>query len=389
MSSVGQFGERRTGAEWKTVALHEVAAIERVSIVSKDIRGSELYVGLENITGDGDFINVGSADASAVKSNKFEFSEYHVLFGKLRPYLAKIAAPEFAGICSTDILPIQPGNRLDRRYLLHYLRTPAVVAHSTHHAVGINLPRLSPKMLESFKIPLPPVEEQRRIAMVLDVADALRARRRQTVAKLNSLAQAVFAQMFGDGSEWPVGKLGDLVPTTSGGTPSRSRPDYFEGHIPWVKSGELRVESVTATEEAITDEALSNSSAKLMPIGTVLLAMYGATVGETALLGIEAATNQAICCLSPTESLSGAYLLGLLRSRRNDLIGRAAGGAQPNISQTIVRELEIPLAPIEMQSKYAERIAAIGRLRSVASSSAAVIDTLFASLQQRAFRGEL
>ncbi len=236
---------------------------------------------------------------------------------------------------------------------------------------------------------LPPIEEQRRIAAVLDAAEALRAKRRQALTKLDSLTQAVFHDMFGDGSEWPMGRLGDHVPTTSGGTPSRSQPDYFGGSIPWVKSGELGVELVTVTDEAITDEALANSSAKRMPVGTVLLAMYGATVGEASVLGIEAATNQAVCCLSPTESMSGAYLLGLLRSRKHDLIRRAAGGAQPNISQTIIRGLEIPLASIEAQSRYAERIAAIDRLRGATRVSGTELHILFVSLQQRAFRGEL
>ena len=126
------------------------------------------------------------------------------------------------------------------------------------------------------------------------------------------------------------------------------------------------------------------------PSGPCCLRCYGATVGEVSVLGIEAATNQAVCCLSPTESMSGAYLLGVLHSSpKNDLIRRAAGGAQPNISQTIVRGLDIPLASIDAQAKYVERIASVDRLRGVTSSSAAELDTLFASLQQRAFRGEL
>ena len=366
-----------------------MAAIERKAIKPSEIVGHELYVGLENLDSSGKFLGVRASADAGLKSNKFAFTEDHVLYGKLRPYLAKIAAPDFGGICSTDIIPIRPGDRLDRRYLLHFLRTPAMVAHAAHKSVGINLPRLSPSVLESFEVPLPEIEEQRRIAAVLDAAEALRSKRREVLASLDDLISSVFHDMFGDGSEWPMERLGDHVSTTSGGTPSRSRPDYFGGSIPWVKSGELDVELVTATEEAITDEALANSSAKRMPVGTVLLAMYGATVGEASVLGIEAATNQAVCCLSPTDSVSGAYLLGCLRSRKNDLIRRAAGGAQPNISQTIIRGLEVPLASIEAQSEYAERVASIDRLRGAVRVSATELDTLFQSLQQRAFRGEL
>ena len=277
----------------------------------------------------------------------------------------------------------------DPSYVGHFFQSPGYWLQIASASDGGVQKGVNSTKLKKLLVPLPPIQEQRRIVAVLDAADALRVKRRQVLAKLDGLTQSVFVDIFGDGSEWPMGRLGDHVPTTSGGTPSRSRPDYFGGHIPWVKSGELGVELVTATEEAITDEALANSSAKLMPVGTVLLAMYGATVGEASVLGVEAATNQAVCCLSPTESMSGAYLLGLLRSRKNDLIRRAAGGAQPNISQTIIRGLEVLLASIEAQAKYAERIAAIDKLRGVTRSSAAELDTLFASLQQRAFRGEL
>ena len=376
-------------ARWRRSPLQEVATIERITVGPGEIQGPEPYVGLENITGSGEFWGVAAAGESRVRSNKFAFTSQHILYGKLRPYLAKIAAPDFDGICSTDILPIRPGDKLDRRFFLHYMRTPAMVMYAAINAVGISLPRLSPRRLETFEIPIPTIEEQRRIAAVLDSAEVLRAKRRRTLTKLDSLTQAIFVDVVGDGTRWPSGKLGEHVPTTSGGTPSRARPEYFGGGIPWVKSGELGSDLVATTEESITEAALANSSAKLMPAGTVLLAMYGATVGELAMLGIEAATNQAVCCLSPTESITGAFLLGFLRSRRRDLIRRAAGGAQPNISQTIIRGLEIPLVPIATQMEYARRVAAADMLRAAFRDSAAELDNLFASLQQRAFRGEL
>lgn len=101
-----------------------------------------------------------------------------MLYGKLRPYLSKIARPNFAGVCSTDILPIRPGPSLDRDFLHHYLRLPNMVELANSRAAGANLPRLSPGVLAGFAVPLPPLREQRRIAEVLDRADSLRAQRR-------------------------------------------------------------------------------------------------------------------------------------------------------------------------------------------------------------------
>jgi type I restriction enzyme S subunit len=177
--------------------------------------------------------------------------------------------------------------------------------------------------------------------------------------------------------------------TTSGGTPSRERQDFFGGDIPWVKSGELASGRVDTTEESITLEALASSSAKLMPPGTLLLAMYGATVGAVATLGIEAATNQAICCIAPTEELTERYVAGFLRTKKNELISKAAGGAQPNISQSIIRDLDIPLPPVPTQNEYSARVGEIDAVAHKIASSEVMVNELFGSLQQRAFRGEL
>src|SRR5262245_27142339 len=96
---------------------------------------------------------------------------------------------------------------------------------------------------------------------------------------------------------WVWTSIGEIAETTRGGTPSRDRPEFYTGNIPWVKSGELKDGLITQVEESITDNGLAASNAKLFLKGTVLVAMYGATVGKTGLLGIDASTNQAVCAL--------------------------------------------------------------------------------------------
>jgi len=152
---------------WPKYYLSDVATIDRRSLSPSEIRSDEQYVGLENITSRGAFEGVDIADKANLKSNKFIFNADHILYGKLRPYLTKIAAPQFEGICSTDILPVKPGSNLNRHYLLYYLRSPGIVKYATNNAVGINLPRLSPKVLESFEIPLPPIKEQEKFSFAL------------------------------------------------------------------------------------------------------------------------------------------------------------------------------------------------------------------------------
>ena len=141
---------------------------------------------------------------------------------------------------------------------------------------------------------------------------------------------------------WKKEPLGKICKTISGGTPSRKNQSYYQnGTIPWVKSGELEnIDSLTS-EEFITEEGLLNSSAKIFPAGTLLIALYGATIGKLAFLGIDAATNQAVCGIFQNENVSLKYLYYYLLFQRPNLIKQGVGGAQPNISQTILKKLEI------------------------------------------------
>jgi type I restriction enzyme S subunit len=157
-------------------------------------------------------------------------------------------------------------------------------------------------------------------------------------------------------AKWAWAKLGDICSTTSGGTPSRKISAYFQGAIPWVKSGELPDGPVTEIEECISDEAVKNSSAKVFPGGTLLIALYGATVGKLGVLTRRAATNQAVCAIFPPDILDTKYLFWYLRNVRADLVAQAVGGAQPNISQGILRDLSIPVAPLPEQTRIVAEI---------------------------------
>jgi type I restriction enzyme, S subunit len=142
--------------------------------------------------------------------------------------------------------------------------------------------------------------------------------------------------------DWEIEELGKLFHTTSGGTPSRKNKEFYEGEIHWVKSGELDKGIIYDTEEKISEEAVKNSSAKLFPEGTLLIALYGATIGKLAFLGVGATTNQAICGIFKNEFVDSNYLYNFLRFRRPKLISQGTGGAQPNISQTILKRLKLP-----------------------------------------------
>lgn len=155
---------------------------------------------------------------------------------------------------------------------------------------------------------------------------------------------------------WELKKLGEVCLTTSGGTPNRGNSKFYQGNIPWVKSGELDRGLILDTEEKISEEAIKNSSAKVFPKGTLLIALYGATIGKLAFLGIDAATNQAVCGIYKNENIDSNYLFNFLFYKKPSLVKQGIGGAQPNISQGILKNLELPIPPIAEQQDIVAKI---------------------------------
>ena len=155
---------------------------------------------------------------------------------------------------------------------------------------------------------------------------------------------------------WQLKKLGEVCNTTSGGTPSRQKLSYYNGNIPWVKSGELDKGLILDTEEKISEEAIKNSSAKVFPKGTLLIALYGATIGKLAFLGVDAATNQAICGIFKNDNIDSNYLYHFLYFKKPNLVKQGIGGAQPNISQTILKNLDLPFPPLPEQQAIVGKI---------------------------------
>ena len=176
--------------------------------------------------------------------------------------------------------------------------------------------------------------------------------------------------------------IGSFCKTGSGGTPSRSKiKEYYEGgDIPWIKSGELAQDTILAAEESITQKAVYESSAKVLAPGAILVAMYGATVGQVSRLRIAAATNQAICHIYPdTEVCEPDYLYRVLKGAKDRLLAKRVGGGQPNISQTIIREIPIPLPPLAEQKRIVAILDAADALRAKRRESLAQLGTLLQS----------
>ncbi|EIR4128996.1 restriction endonuclease subunit S [Salmonella enterica] len=156
---------------------------------------------------------------------------------------------------------------------------------------------------------------------------------------------------------WVVTNLQNIANWGSGGTPSRSHDDYYNGNIPWIKTGDLGPKLITEASEYITDAGVKNSSAKYFPKGSVAIAMYGATIGKTSILGIDATTNQACAVGTPIKDItSSIFLYYFLLNEKNTFIKKGKGGAQPNISQAVIKEHPLSLPPYAEQKIIAEKL---------------------------------
>jgi type I restriction enzyme S subunit len=161
-------------------------------------------------------------------------------------------------------------------------------------------------------------------------------------------------------TSWSSTTLNIVASWGSGGTPARKNMNYYNGTIPWIKTGELGGKFITRSEETITDLGLAHSSAKIFPAGSVVVAMYGATIGKTSILSIDAATNQACAVAVPiVELITKDYLYYFLCSQKDDFIKAGKGGAQPNISQSVLKLWPIPLPPIIEQKRIADKLDAL------------------------------
>ncbi|GIV84773.1 MAG: hypothetical protein KatS3mg052_1780 [Candidatus Roseilinea sp.] len=297
---------------------------------------------------------------------------------------------------------------LDPQFAYLFMQSTAYwsqIASQTHGAVQ---PNVNATQLRSLFIPLPPLAEQRAIAHVLRTVQRAQEASERVIAALKELKKSLMRHLFTYGpvpvgathasprretqlgplpAHWQVVRLGEVAETKSGGTPDRKRDEFFGGRIPWIKSGELRDAAIEFTEESLTESGLLNSSARIFPKGTLLMAMYGATTGKVGLLKINAATNQAVCAIFPHNEMSSEYLFYMFIYRRDELLTERYGGAQPNISQTILKHFLIPLPPLPEQQEIARILQAVDRRIEAEEAYARAAQELFRSLLRELMSG--
>lgn len=401
---------------WKWVKLGDCTgyAQTKEKVSPKDITGDMWSLDLEDVQKDTGAILVKTkASERKISGDKVKFHKGQVLYSKLRPYLKKILVAPDEGICTPELVPFDT-YLIDENYIAYVLRSPHIDYVINSVTYGVKMPRVGTDTMTNLLIPLPPLAEQKRIVAKIEELLPLVDRYAASYEKLEQfnakfpedmkksiLQYAIQGKLVeqrpeeGTGAElykqmqaekqrlikekkikkektlveitddeipfdipetWIWIRVGDVGSWGSGATPPRTNPAYYGGSIPWLKTGDLNDGFIKEVPEFITELALEKTSVRLNPVGSVLMAMYGATIGKLGILEIPVTTNQACCACIPYAGMYNKYLFYYLMSMRQTYIGMAEGGAQPNISKEKIVNSILPLPPLEEQHRIVAKL---------------------------------
>lgn len=235
-------------------------------------------------------------------------------------------------------------------------------------------------------------EMQQRIADTLDKASELISLRKKQLEELDNLIKSIFYSMFGspvtNERNWSIKNISDITNVETGSTPSRIIENYYlDGTIPWVKTGEIKEKYIYNTDEHITTIALEETNCKVLPVGTILVAMYGQgiTRGKVGLLKIEAATNQACATVLPSNIFNSEYLFRLLLLQYKKLRQLGRGGNQPNLNLSMIKNFKIVLPPLPLQNQFAKIAEKIEEQKTLVQKALDQSQYLFDGLMARFF----
>lgn len=397
-----------TSISWSSTALGNVLKPRKDKAIPSSSPGTP-FIGMEHVQSHEGKLNTNGA-SDDYRSLAPKVQKGDVLYGRLRPYLNKVVIAPFDAFASGEFIVIPPTDTVDAKFLLYRLLSLDFVNFTATLDTG-DRPRVSWEQISKFEIDLPSIEEQHQIVEILEdhlsrldaaLADVKQARVK--VAQFRrSLLQAALNGKFSENETnlitnlpegWKWLTLKDVAKWSSGGTPKSSDKSLYGGEIPWIVIGDLTEGLVKETAQSINQRGFDSSSAKLMPSGTVMVAMYGASIGRTGVMAKAMTTNQAIACGIVNESImTKEYLLYYLQSQKQDFIYAGKGGAQPNISQGVIKDWKIPVPPISEQVKIIQRIeeqlSHLEQSSKIATEIELSSKSFRRSLLQAAFTGQL
>lgn len=343
------------------------------------------------------------APVSEAGTSTHGFDERHVLYSKLRPYLNKVVLPDGRGLATTELVPMLPDpSRLDRKYLAYYLRSKSFVDWVSSQVAGAKMPRVSMQLFWQHEIPLPPLPEQKRIAAILDKADAIRRKRQQAIQLADDFLRAVFLDMFGDPvtnpKGWPRAALPDVAEKFTDGPfgSNLKSSHYVEEGVRVIRLQNIGVGSLLDDDLAfISEEHYQSLPRNHCQPGDVIVGTLGDPNLRACIIpeGLSAALNKADCLLfrPSDDKVLAEYICWLLNnpSLVESAAGLVRGQTRGRISLGRLKELEIPIPSLSEQERFRSVVRKLLDVQVKINSSCGGFSDAFSSLSQKAFSGQL
>lgn len=286
--------------------------------------------------------------------------------------------------------------RVSADYLYYWLKNNKTYLQSLGN--GATFKEVSKATVAEVKIPLPSIQEQHRIAAILDKADAIRAKRRETIAKLDQLLRSVFLDMFGDPlvnpKSWPLIPLTEVGDWKSGATPSKSEAAYWDGDFPWVSPKDMKVEMISDAQDHVSDLAFQKTNLKRIEPGHLLVVVRGMILAHsfpTAINVVPVAINQDMKAIFPKDGFDVVYLKAAVDCLKHRILSAvsSAGHGTCRLSTLDAAEVMVPKPPKDLQGKFKRQVDLLLKIRDNAKSQLEGAGQLFSALQAKAFSGAL
>ncbi|AKV69134.1 restriction endonuclease subunit S [Microcystis panniformis] len=409
---MSQENDRQLPDGWQWVKLGDVADLKNGINFTSNQKGSGiLTVDVLNMYPNGIYLEVNDLYRVDIKSNnEYMLQTNDILFVRSSVKEEGVAwTTLFSGhtepvtFCGFIIRARFLNPEISPEYFVYYCRSEAIRNFLVNKSTRGTITNINQESLKTLKIPLPPLSEQKRIAAILnEQMEAVEKARKATEAQLEAakaLPAAYLRAVFEseEANSWERRKLGDIARLISGGTPSRNNSSSFKGTIAWVKTLDLNCEVVKETEEYISETAFDEIRGEMLPVGSVMIAMYGGggTIGKSGILGLPAVTNQAICSILPNYNVFiPEFLHAWVLNFRPKWMDYSSGNRRdPNIKKGVISNIECPFPTVEKQKQIAstltEQMQEVERLKQNLKEQLDTINKLPAVLLRRAFKGEL
>lgn len=409
--------EVQANGQWKNFRIGDLI-VKTKQLDPKKGKRKFQYIDVSSVNRDTSTVTNTSpyhSDGAPSRAKKIVY-ENDIIIATVRPTLKRVALIDkdlHNQICSTAFCVLRSDkSKLLPKYLYYHVQTPEFINKLYAIQRGANYPAVTDKDIKSQLIPLPPLPEQKEIAAVLTTVQEAREKTDAVIEAACQLKKSIMKHLFAYGpiavkdaekvklketeiglvpKEWNYRKLGEIAKIKSGGTPSRKIKEYWNGNIPWIKTGNIDFNKIENADEYITEEGLYNSSARIVPVGTLLMAMYGqgVTRGKVGITKIEAAINQACAAIFPNKEIENAYLFYFFQYHYEYIREFGHGANQKNLSGTLLKTFPIVFPKLDIQRQMIELIDSIDQKIASETKKKEALDKLFKSLLDQLMTGQL